>query len=363
MALNEFLENTKAKIFVGIGLDQYVNMQNTNEQNIDRQNNKQNMNKQNVNGQNAIRRNDKNNSNKEENSVVRVNIRRIIFSVLIISSLVFILSIHFRNELEITFMDVSQGDGILIRTVSGTSFLIDGGSSDVNQVGIYRIAPFLKASGISDIKGIFITHMDSDHISGIKEILNPANKLGIRVENLILPDICDKETAFEEIIALAKLSDVTVMYMKSGDIYTEDEVSLNCLHPTANYEYESSNEYSLVLSLQFKNFDMLFTGDIEEDGEDALIDTITHTYEVLKVAHHGSKNSTQDLLLEKTDPDIAIISCGKNNRYGHPHKELLERLKDYAIITYNTSICGAITIKTDGEKFNVSTYLKNAGKE
>lgn len=114
----------------------------------------------------------------------------------------------------------------------------------------------------------------------------------------------------------------------------------------------------MVLSLQYKEFDMLFTGDLEGIGEQMLIERLpVKEYEVLKVAHHGSKNSTEIAFLEKVQPNYALISAGVRNSYGHPHEETLERLEMFESIIYKTNTSGAITIRTNGEKMYIEEYL------
>ncbi len=278
-------------------------------------------------------------------------------TVLLLIIMIGLLSFSGHDKLRITLIDVSQGDGIFIRTASQTNFLIDGGSSDVDQAGTYRMVPFLKASGIGRIDYIIITHMDYDHVSGIMELIDPQSSFGIKVKHVIIPYIYEKEKEFEEIITLAEASAIPIIYMKAGDVLKEKEFSLTCLHPKQNYQWEDSNEYSTVLSLNYKEFDMLLTGDVEGKGEEAVMKEIKHTYEVLKVAHHGSRNSTPERLLELMKPDIALISCGRDNQYGHPHEELLERLEKYHVTCLSTSEWGAITVETDGETYQIDTFL------
>ncbi len=164
---------------------------------------------------------------------------------------------------------------------------------------------------------------------------------------------------------MAKDRTIKSMYVVTGDMITDEKLHMTFLHPSRGYKPASNNDYSAVISMAYGDFDMLMTGDIEAKGERELIGYLTSIsekvetdYDVLKVAHHGSKNSTSEEFLSIIKPELSLISCGKNNRYGHPHTELLKRLGDVGsevVITYES---GAITIKTDGKKMIVEEYLE-----
>ena len=162
-----------------------------------------------------------------------------------------------------------------------------------------------------------------------------------------------------EIEEIARKKSCQIFYIKAGDIIREGNLCITCLHPADDYLVKTNNGYSVVLSVNYKEFDMLLTGDLEVDGEDLILESFDKGYyDVLKVAHHGSKFSTGQEFLRATNPDYALISCGENNIYGHPHEELLDRLNDIGsevIITYDS---GAITLMTDGKSMVVENYLK-----
>ena len=133
-----------------------------------------------------------------------------------------------------------------------------------------------------------------------------------------------------------------------------------CLHPAKNYRSESRNDASIVLSLAYKDFRMLFTGDLEERGEKLLTEqyaAVTGGYDVIKAAHHGSGYSTGEAFLTWSRPLAAVISCGKNNRYGHPHPDMLERLDRHGTKAYITKEGGAVTVSTDGKSFKIDEFL------
>lgn len=262
-----------------------------------------------------------------------------------------------RDGLAVTMLDVGQGEAIFMESDSGTTYLIDGGSSDVNQVGRYRITPYLLAKGTDTINYAIVTHADIDHISGLMELMEGRR---ITIESLVLPNTSFKNELYLKLEKLAQARSVKIIYVVAGDKIIDGKLRMTFLHPPMGYQPDSNNDYSTVISINYDEFDMLLTGDIEAKGEQELIKFMTEQipmqadYDVLKCAHHGSRNSTSTELLTVIKPEIAIISCGKNNRYGHPHEELLERLQRYGAEVKATTESGAITIKTDGKRMVVT---------
>lgn len=283
--------------------------------------------------------------------------------LLLIAAVVILLIPHKVVGLEITFLDVGQGDGIYMETETKTTYLIDGGSQDVYKPGKNRLEPFLLSKGKDYIDYAIITHPDSDHTSGIMELIQESR---IRIGCLLLPSIEEKDEAYLGLETLAENRGIPVRYLSAGDRIKDGELSLFCLHPSIDYKPLSVNAYSLVLSVSYGDFDMLLTGDLERDGETYVQEQLkgleiwkssdekpAFDYDILKVAHHGSKYSTTEAFLQIIQPKVSLISCGKKNRYGHPHLELMERLDDIGsevIITYES---GAITIKTDGKRIRI----------
>ncbi|MDE5907794.1 MAG: DNA internalization-related competence protein ComEC/Rec2 [Lachnospiraceae bacterium] len=280
-------------------------------------------------------------------------------------SAVFLMILPTRSGLRITFLDVGQGDCICIKNEYGNSYLVDGGSSSVSNVGEYRIMPFLKSQGISCLEAVFITHPDEDHCNGIKELIETGKLQGIMIKNLVLPDISQnaKEEAYLELEHLAALSGIPVSYISTGQKITDNQLTITCLHPTKGYTSKNPNEYSTVLSLASNNFSAMLTGDIEGEGEQMLIRFLqkekTTPITILKVAHHGSKYSTENVFLKTTSPRIALISAGKNNPYGHPHSELVDRLIQADCQIYQTNQTGALTVLIKNDKMTVKTFFES----
>lgn len=261
------------------------------------------------------------------------------------------------GKLTVTMVDVGQGDGLFLKGPKGSTYFIDGGSSDVSSVGTYRMEPFLKSQGIRTLDYAFISHGDADHMNGIKEMLEDQT-LGIRIRNLVLPPVEVWDEALEGLAKKAKDSQTRIVAIKEGESLSEGGFRLTCKAPLVSYHGELGNAASMVLEASFGEFDMLFTGDLEGEGEKQLEESGgLKQYDILKVAHHGSKNSTSEKFLEQTRPEIAWISSGIHNRYGHPHAETIKRLKENGCVLYGTQEYGAVTIKTDGKKLAIHHYL------
>ena len=258
--------------------------------------------------------------------------------------------------MEVTMLDVGQGDSIFIRTPEGITCLMDGGSSDIKQIGKYRIEPFLKCRGVGKLDYVFVSHGDADHVNGIEEMIE-RQLLGVKIGCLVLPDESVWDEGLKNLAAQAEEKQIQVAVIKKGQkISGKRGMMLRCIQPGTDYSGETGNAASMVLDLSFGNFDMLLTGDVEGQGEKLLTEEIQKEYEVLKVAHHGSGNSTGEEFLKKTRSGIALISCGIHNRYGHPHEETIERLKKEGCIIYSTSGAGAVTVKTNGEKMTLANH-------
>jgi competence protein ComEC len=293
-------------------------------------------------------------------SVRKLKKRRLI--LLFVAAIVLLLIPKSRDGITVAMLDVGQGEAIFIESDLGTTYLIDGGSSDVSQMGRYRIVPYLLSRGTDTLDYAIVSHTDKDHVSGLMELIEGKQ---ISIKHLILPRTKVKNDIYQRLEAMATDNDIKLRYIVKDDMIIDGKLRMTFLHPTIEYQPTSNNDYSAVISISYDDFDMLLTGDLEAKGEKGLIrfltsisDKVQTDYDVLKVAHHGSKNSTNEEILSIIKPEFSLISCGKNNRYGHPHVELLERLDDMGsevVITYES---GAITIKTDGKRMVVEEYLK-----
>lgn len=253
-----------------------------------------------------------------------------------------------HKGLEAVFLDVGQGDGIFIRERGGITCLIDGGSSDVSKVGKYRIEPFLKARGVSEIDYAFVTHGDSDHISGLEELLERQD-IGVRISCVVFPEQELWDEKLESLCLLAREYGTRTAVMHPGQRLEGKKLILGCIAPDGEKLAETGNAASLVLEGTYGELDILFTGDVEGEGENLLTEILEKEYEVLKVAHHGSKNSTNEEFLEIVHPKLAVISAGRDNRYGHPHEETLKKLEKEGAAVLITAQSGAVILKAKGK--------------
>ncbi len=282
---------------------------------------------------------------------------------------IFVLTFQVKSPLELDFIDVGQGDGIVV-SQGDKSILIDGGSSSKKEVGRYQIIPFLKYRGIGELEAIVVTHEDEDHISGIKEILEETSKGGISVGKLILPEVAQvsKGDNYKKLEEIAGEWGIPVLYINSGENFNLGKAEFFCLNPKLSMVTEGANEYSTVLFMEYNGFKALFTGDMEGEGQRAVKELISDKKDfykninLLKVAHHGSMYTTDEEFLDMVRPQIAVISCGVDNSYGHPHRELLERLDGIGAMVYRTDRSGCIRVFFSGNRVRVSLFLTDKNK-
>lgn len=265
------------------------------------------------------------------------------------------------SEARIIFIDVGQGDCALVSMPDGTNWMIDGGSSSEKSVGRYTIEKVLKYYGISRLDGAFLSHMDSDHTNGIVELMD----FGYPIERLYVPKVCPSWQKLEPVVSVAEKNGTKVEVMtterslctakSTGKRAGTFKWKIECLHPSSDFQSDDDNEASMVLLLYIEDFKFLFTGDAEAGAEAAMLERLPDIH-LLKVGHHGSKYSSSAKFLEKVKPETAVISCGKDNRYGHPHDQVLERLKNIGCSSFITAESGAVTVKISHGRFSIQPY-------
>lgn len=265
------------------------------------------------------------------------------------------------KELTITCLSVGQGDSAVVE-YKDCVCVIDAGSSSESEISKYTVLPFLKYQGIQEIDYLFLTHSDWDHINGVNELLMQS-RTGIRVKRLVVTDV-EMLDEYGDIAAVATEQGVPIYEMQQGDVVLNGEMKIECLGPAESLldkVGKSSNETSMVLMLEKGKFQMLFTGDMEGAGEQEIVNFLREheltNIMALKVAHHGSKNSTSEEFLRVVGPKVSIISCGENNSYGHPHEETLERLEKVGSEVIVTSQNGAVIIKVQ-KAIEVEKYVE-----
>jgi len=265
-------------------------------------------------------------------------------NVLIPSSL---LAVHFIN--------VGQGDCILVQTPQKKNILIDGGGTPYSDFDIGKniVIPYLRREGINKLDMMFLTHPDMDHLEGLLPVLKEMN-----VNLVVDSGIQYQDKTYLDFLSLIEGDkNITYYQTRAGDvIQITPEIEFFILNPykTSHCLIENDfNNNSIVLKLQYKNTDFLFTGDIEEAAEINLLSRNSLLKsDILKVAHHGSSSSTGDLFLEKVKPEVAIISVGSNN-FGHPHSNVIKKLEKKCQKVFRTDLNGTIIVKSNGSKYYI----------
>ena len=276
-----------------------------------------------------------------------------------ILSLMTLLSIPKTNSPSISMLYVGQGECIVIKTGANSAIMMDCGSSSDERFLEDDVLPFLKEEGITTLSGIFVSHADKDHICGVPELIE--SKSHIKIKRIYLPKIKDKNNYYKKTVFLAKDKGIPVTYVERKDVFMFVKLKLLCLAPSYKTLSGDSNKDSLILLLKMPNdIDVLLTGDSDISAQEHVLSDIEHLsngrVEILKVAHHGSKNSTSQKLVESENPKLAIISAGKHNSYCHPHKEVIEILRNNKTISFSTKDGGEIDIFTLGKRFFARSF-------
>lgn len=275
-----------------------------------------------------------------------------------LSSLIAFLLYRSVSGLRIDFIDVGQGDGILLETKKQV-VLVDGGSTQLKKLGEQRLEPLLKSRGIRKIDMAFVSHGDQDHISGLMWLLE--EDTGIEIGRLFLPLLGKGEEIYEKLESAAARKGVKADYICAGDLIQSGKLSLSCLYPYRDTLSSDRNGHSEVLLAEYGDFSMLLMGDLGTEGEAEIAEVWDEKkkVQILKAGHHGSSTSSSELFLDTVRPQIAVLSYGKDNSYGHPHPEVIERLEERGIASWATEEQGMITVRTDGKELEIQGFLKN----
>lgn len=282
------------------------------------------------------------------------------FGVFLMIPLVF----HYKDDyLKVTAMDIGQGDCIVIEQ-GGHTILVDGGSTDITKVYEYRIEPYLKYHRIQEADAVVVTHSDQDHICGIEDMIAASYP----VKMLYVPDVTKSTKRIEELIVSANQQKIPVTKMSQGDSIHFDSLSFLCLNPSKDADGTDTNRDSVALWLTYGQFDLLLMADTTKEAEARMIacygdELKKASIEGIKAGHHGSDYSTQKEWLDVVSCKFAILSYGKNNRYGHPGSNLLKRLDESSIAAYHTAVSGAISIQSDGQNWLIECYQRTTMKE
>lgn len=266
---------------------------------------------------------------------------KIIICLLIVLILINFIIYIFPQKLRIFFIDVGQGDSTLIITPDKKTVLIDGGGSDSFDVGEKVLLPYLLDRRILKVDYVLISHFDTDHATGVAQILGK-----IDVSSIILTRQLEENDIYRHILSIAKEKKIKLIYVKEGDVLKIGGIKISIIHPENKLMINNPmNNNSIVCKVEYNSFSMLLTGDIEMEAEELILrKNINLKADVLKVAHHGSKTSTTGEFLKAINPKVALIGVGKNNNFGHPSNEVIQRLKENGTRIYRTDENGEISI-------------------
>lgn len=298
-----------------------------------------------------------------------------------------VLIISFRTPSGIYFLDVGQGDCVVLIDEKREAYLFDGGSTSRKSIGENVIIPFLKSKGVNNIKAIFISHPDADHMNGIVELIEKGKYENLNINRICINRNLSNDESFIELIDLAMEKGIEVCSINCGEVIEYGKTKIECIYPSRvsprvtdskgrndvalawdgisdappalnTLADMSGNNASLVLNIKYDGITVLETGDLERIGEEIILTNSKELLDcdILKVAHHGSSSSSSREFIEAASPAISIISAGKDNRYGHPHKETIEVLEESNTTILKTAQTGAIKIVKDGKKIRVIVY-------
>ncbi len=261
-----------------------------------------------------------------------------------------------KRDLKVHFIDVGQGDSVLIQLPNGETALIDAGTKDKNNL----VVDYLKKNKIEKIDYLIATHPHEDHIGGLPKVIKTFN-----IGNIYMPEVTHTTNAFEDLILAIQDKGKEIDIVTAGDTLIDlDGLTFTAFAPEENLSDDNLNNHSIVLKLTYKNNSFLFTGDAESGPEQSMIGKdYDLKSSVLKVAHHGSDTSTTDQFLKKVKPNHAVISVGSNNKYGHPDQTILDRLNNIGAKIYRTDENGTIVFTSNGSQLTVKLKKTTQAKK
>lgn len=253
--------------------------------------------------------------------------------------LILLLPVVAWADLTVSYIDVGQGDAALVQC-DGHNMLVDAGTNASTE----RLLSYLDGIGATSYDLVVGTHPHEDHIGGLDKVVEQFD-----VANVWMPRVQADTRTFEDVLLAIKAKGLRITSPAPRDTFELGGATVTALAPIGS-SYAETNDYSIVLRIDYGGTSFLFTGDAEETSENEMLAAGAHLKaDVLKVGHHGSRSSTTDMFLDTTDPGYAVISCGADNSYGHPHAETLQKLDAKGIRILRTDKLGTITIRSDGK--------------
>jgi competence protein ComEC len=279
------------------------------------------------------------------------------------------------GKLHVDFLDVGQGDSALLTMPDGTTLLVDGGGRpninqsnaddvegeqvferDTRSIGEGVVSQFLWSRGMDGVDYVLATHADADHIDGLNDVVR-----NFRVRSAIVARTPPDDAEYVRFAATMKEIGVPVNKIGAGDVLRFGDVSAQVLWPPPSRDENapSRNNDSIMLLIRYGDKSLLLTGDIEKQGEAAVLrEGLGLRSDLVKVAHHGSRTSSIEAFVAATHPSLAIISVGRTSMFGHPNKEVVERWRASGAEVMTTGQRGTISVVTDGHVLNVSTFVR-----
>lgn len=266
--------------------------------------------------------------------------------------------ISLDSTISVNFIDVGQGDCILLKTKEGAYLIDTGGNIFGNfDIGKNILLPYLEKEGIFKLKGVFVTHYDADHCKSLPLLME-----NLRIDNIYIGYEREDNSLYRDIVEGAYNNNIPIILLKKGDRLRLDRNTILSVLGPDNGLLENpkldENDLSLVLLLNYYEQKILFTGDIEKVGEENLINSLDTKVQFLKVPHHGSNTSSGVDFLNRIRPDIGFVSVGRNNSFGHPHKEIVDRYMDMNVEFYRTDKLGFINLTMERDNYWITPFLK-----
>ena len=248
------------------------------------------------------------------------------------------------NDMRVHFINVGQGDSILIQSPNGKAMLIDGGIKGEGD----NVVTYIREQGVSELEYVVATHPDADHIGGLTAVLD-----SVSIKNFIDSGKVHTSQTYEQMITLVAEKNIPYIVPTIGQQIALDE-ELNMTVLNADESASDNNEASIVLKVSYGDVSFLLTGDAGIEMEAQLMQTQNVQATILKAGHHGSNTSSSRAFIEAVSPEVTILSYGQNNKYGHPHSEVIESLQAVGSKIYGTAEEGHIVVTTDGKSYSVN---------